>query len=309
MTGIVILNYNTPSDVILCIDSVYKYTSQDFKIYIVDNCSTDDSYQILSNKYSNDNNVVLIKSDYNGGFSAGNNIGIKRAIEDGAEYVCVSNPDILLLNDAIAESIKIFESDKTIGIVCPVIQTPDDSIESQVARKKLSLKDYLLEKLHLNKLSKRYIKEDNFNEDFIFSGMGSGCFYVARTDFFVRAHYLDESVFLFGEEDIMVYKLEKMGYMTCITPKAEVFHNHHKSIAKTSPANRIFHLRLSPLVVLRKYAGISKITLFFLIMINNFAWLMKSIFNKDFRKKFKGYVNSNKKIFSYKKREGLENVN
>lgn len=308
MVGIVLLNFNTANDVVACIDTIYKYVECDYHIYIVDNASTDSSYTDLKTVYSGDQKVSLMLSEKNNGFSAGNNIGIRKAVEDGMEYICVTNPDILLENDAISNAVNLLNVQKNVGVVCPLINVPNLSIEGQFARKKLTLKNYILDKIHLHNKSDRQIKEGYFGEEFVFTGMASGCFYVARSEFFARGGYLDESVFLFGEEDMMSYKLEKMGYSTCITPACKVFHNHHSSIAKTSPANRVFHLRLSPLVVLRRYAGINKLVLLFLVGINILMWAMKSIRDRDFRAKMSAYVKANLRIFAYKRKEGLKDV-
>ena len=49
--GIVILNYNTPNDVEKCIDSIKKYCTESFRIYLVDNCSTDNSVEYFNRVY------------------------------------------------------------------------------------------------------------------------------------------------------------------------------------------------------------------------------------------------------------------
>ena len=73
----VIINYNTKALVEKLVANVKDYQSIS-KILIVDNASTDDSYQELK-KLENDR-IEVIQAKENKGFSAGMNIGAKRAI-------------------------------------------------------------------------------------------------------------------------------------------------------------------------------------------------------------------------------------
>ena len=102
MVGIIILNYNTWEETEVCVDSIRKFTSIEYKIYIVDNCSKDDSTEKLAKKYLSDKDVKFIKNSENNGYSAGNNIGIYQAEKDGCEYIFIVNSDVELLNDAFS---------------------------------------------------------------------------------------------------------------------------------------------------------------------------------------------------------------
>lgn len=315
MVGIVILNFNTADDVISCVRSIKEKTATEYKIYIVDNGSTDGSYEKLFNIFSDDADIDLTRSDVNGGFSAGNNIGIKRAVKDGCEYICIINADILLINDAITVLENKLKENADLGVATPSIASPDSDEESQFARYKLTFENFLAEKTFLRNCKRfckkypRYAKsEEKFDEDYVFFGMTYGCMYIVRADFLVKADYLDEAVFLFNEEDILAYKLERYGLKTLISPDAKVLHNHHSSIKKTSFANRIYNFRVSELIVLRRYDGVSMIKLMPIIWVFKLSWALKSLKYDDYKrlkKKFFTAMNGIKKI---KKREGLEEL-
>ena len=99
--AVVILNYNTFEDTVVCVDSIKKYAAcSSYKIYVVDNASPDKSGQLLSSKYAQDDKVQVLISERNLGFSGGNNIGIREALEEGFEYIYLLNSDIILQNDA-----------------------------------------------------------------------------------------------------------------------------------------------------------------------------------------------------------------
>lgn len=290
MVGVVIINFNTADDVKSCVKSIKEKTSTEYKLYIVDNCSIDNSAEILKNEYGADDSVVLLFSNENNGFSAGNNIGIKQAIKDGCDILCVTNPDIILINDAITVLENKIKNDPTVGVATPSILDPLTHKESQFARAKLTFSNFLAEKSFLKhfkcycKKHSRYIIENQkFSKDFKFFGMTYGCFYLATAQYFISSNFLDEDVFLFNEEDIMAYKLEEQSLYTLISPDAVVLHNHHSSIKKTSVANRVFHFRRSELLVLRKYGKVSKFKLLPIISVFKLSWFFKSIKSKEYR--------------------------
>ena len=84
--AVIIVNYRTPELVIDCLNSLMpELVSLRAKVVVVDNDSKDGSYSVLNeavNSFSDKqkSQVLLLESNFNGGFSAGNNIGI-RALE------------------------------------------------------------------------------------------------------------------------------------------------------------------------------------------------------------------------------------
>ncbi len=114
--AIIILNYNNAPDTISCVESVLtaKY-SNDHCIIVVDNCSSDDSYEKIKKHFSNvikETNcdtlalprLSIIKSVSNKGYAAGNNIGLRRALKDSSiQYFWILNNDTELHQDCIWE--------------------------------------------------------------------------------------------------------------------------------------------------------------------------------------------------------------
>ena len=65
MIGIVILNYNSWEDAITCIASIKQTTRCMYRIYLVDNKSTDNSLFYLNETYRDDSDVIIIESTEN----------------------------------------------------------------------------------------------------------------------------------------------------------------------------------------------------------------------------------------------------
>ncbi|MGI6587877.1 MAG: glycosyltransferase [Peptococcia bacterium] len=57
-------------------------------------------------------NIFIITMEKNRGYAAGNNAGIKKALDTGCEYIVISNPDVIFYNKAIDRLIAMLESRK-----------------------------------------------------------------------------------------------------------------------------------------------------------------------------------------------------
>ena len=73
-------------------------------IIVVDNKSPDDSLNVLKRIKG----IVIIASELNGGFSYGNNLGIRYAMEQNCSSVILLNNDTVVAEDFFE---KIFEGD------------------------------------------------------------------------------------------------------------------------------------------------------------------------------------------------------
>ena len=74
----VVLNYNTPKDTINCVNLLKSQKDIDLLPIVVDNKSTDDSIEIFKRELD----ARLIKNNENKGYSAGNNLGLKKQLKN-----------------------------------------------------------------------------------------------------------------------------------------------------------------------------------------------------------------------------------
>ena len=103
--SLIVLNYNDYITTCKFIENTRDYEIIN-KIIVVDNNSTDDSYEVL-NKYSHDK-VIIIKTPKNEGCSYGNNYGIKYAINNyNSDFLIISNPDIFFEENVISYMVNI----------------------------------------------------------------------------------------------------------------------------------------------------------------------------------------------------------
>ena len=99
-TAIIVLSWNNYKDTSICLNSLKKIDRSNCDILLVDNGSTDDSIERLKAEYPD---VKCIVNDRNYGFAEGNNIGIRRAIKMGAEYILLLNNDTEVAPNFVSE--------------------------------------------------------------------------------------------------------------------------------------------------------------------------------------------------------------
>lgn len=115
--SLIIPSYNTIHTIPKCIESCknLEYPNK-VEIIVVDDGSTDGSYEMLKN----DPSIVLIKKDKNEGKGAALNLGIKKA--NGEIIGCVDS-DSYPHKDTLINAVKYFENDEKIGAVVLFIKT------------------------------------------------------------------------------------------------------------------------------------------------------------------------------------------
>jgi GT2 family glycosyltransferase len=93
----VVLGWNNQDLLDECFTSIKSQTYTNFSIVYVDNGSTDDSVSYVRHHHPD---IMLVEASKNEGFAIGNNIGIKRALENKAcRYVALINTDAVIAKD------------------------------------------------------------------------------------------------------------------------------------------------------------------------------------------------------------------
>ncbi len=99
-----------------CLDSLL-FSSIQTKIIVIDNGSVDGTIDFIQKNYSQ---VDLIVLNENLGFAKANNVGIKKAYEQGADYFLLLNQDAWLEKNTIEKLVEAFKQLPEAGIVSPI---------------------------------------------------------------------------------------------------------------------------------------------------------------------------------------------
>ena len=218
--SIIIVNYNVQYFLEQCLTSVVRaIDSIDAEIFVVDNNSTDDSIQMVENKFPK---IKLIINKENVGFSKANNQAIEKS---QGEYVLLLNPDTVVEEDTFEKCVEFMDSHPDAGglgvkmidgsgVFLPEskrgLPTPSVSFYKIFGLSTIFPKSKQFSKYHLG-----YLKEDEVNEIEVLSG----AYMWMRKSVLDKIGYLDEAFFMYGEDIDLSYRITQEGYKNYYYPK------------------------------------------------------------------------------------------
>lgn len=254
----VILNYNDCDTCLSLLTGIAGYEALNH-IVVVDNQSTDDSYERLYRYSLGNEKIHLIRADKNGGYGYGNNIGIRYAYHTlQADYVLVANPDVEFSEDCVIEMREVLQREKACAAVAPRAVSPQGVQPSDQAWMIPGALKYLL---ICSRVFSRISRSINYDRDFYegkplcYVDCVPGSLIMVNAQIMIEDGMHDEEIFLYCEETVLGIKLKKKGYHTAILPKLSYLHHHSVSIDKSykSRYSKVKLLHQSKLVVLRNH--------------------------------------------------------
>ena len=283
--GIVVLNYNDYKETREYIDTIKKFRTIN-EIVVVDNNSTDASYEVL--KRMEKGNITVLKAKENNGYASGNNIGVKY-LKGKVDYVIISNPDIILEESVIKKLKKDMDENPEYALVAPVIEQ-----HGEISRGwKLSkiTNEIGLNLNYFHKIVEKKLKYDDkkYNSDLTRVDVVSGCFFAVRMDVLNLVGNFDESTFLFYEENILASKFKNINAKSYVDNTVKVIHNESVTINKTMASiNKYKILKNSQKYYARYYLHANVFQMFILRFVYYISLLIAYIvyfINKIFKKK------------------------
>lgn len=149
MIVFVVLHYLAEDITEKCVDSIFNNVDGNKRVIIVDNYSPNDSYQRLVKYYIKNNSVDIIKSEYNGGFAYGNNIGYKYAKKNfNPEFIIVMNNDMEIHQKNFMGLILKSYNENKFAILGPDIY----SVKYKYHQNPQSMKNFTINKLKKKRL-------------------------------------------------------------------------------------------------------------------------------------------------------------
>lgn len=222
---IIVLNWNGADDAIKCTESLLAQTTP-IDVFLIDNASSDNSVDKLSAFVDMHQNskIELIVSNQNGGYTAGNNIGFKLAIERGYDFIGTLNPDAVA-DPRWAESLlDELASTADAGIVTGTMVRSD--------------------KIHTDSTGDFYtswgipgprgrdkpLSDAPKKPEYIFGSTGGG--FIARAKMLREIGLFDEKFFMYFEDVDLSFRAQLAGYKVRYTPKAIAYHKISASTSK-----------------------------------------------------------------------------
>lgn len=231
MLGIVIANWNGEKLIDKCLLSLRNQEFKNFKVYIIDNNSQDKSKEII-NTYKNDFSIDLTEMDYNSGFAPANNIGIKKAIDDGCEYILTLNNDVEVPKESLKNAIISIEENKEYDIfqlfMINYFERDKCDAAGLIFDKKL-----LPTQVGYRRDVNEVLKESNNIE-----GVCAGAAIYSKESLekvkLENGDYFDSNFFAYYEDVDLSLRLKRAGFKARLLENSIVYHMHSATGNKTS---------------------------------------------------------------------------
>ena len=117
--GVVILNFNSAADTLRCLATLREANGGERRAWVVDNGSSDGSGRLVPPALAE--NEVWLPLGSNFGYAAGNNVGIREALQWGAEYALILNPDVIVEPGFLQPLIRALEAVPKAGAACSLV--------------------------------------------------------------------------------------------------------------------------------------------------------------------------------------------
>ncbi len=235
----IIVNYNNAKETINYVKQIREFENIE-RIVVVDNASTELNTMRLLKEVQNEK-VLILQSGQNGGYSYGNNFGIRHleAIGETYDAILISNADIKIEKTAIDRCLEILEKDEKIAIVAPRMYHPN---LQPIRRSSWKIRTFFLDLIHSTRLLELLFypklrageySEKQYAQDLLEVEAISGAFFIVKYPIFKEIGMFDETVFLFYEEDILAKKLQEKGYKIVSVNDVKCIHYESQTIGKT----------------------------------------------------------------------------
>jgi len=208
-------------------------------LFLIDNSPSDELRGLISAP-----NITYIHNPSNPGFGASHNVAIKEAINSGAKYHFIVNPDIYFTGDVVTPMINYMEKNLDVGMMMPEILNDDGSVQYLpkllpspfwIFRRKLKFPSELHKKF-VSKYELRHVpRKTIYNSPIL-----SGCFSLLRLQAVKElGAYDDERYFMYFEDFDLSRRIHKL-YKTLYFPLVSVYHSYNSEANKSPRLFRVF---------------------------------------------------------------------
>ncbi len=214
--SIIVLNYKGREDTLACLRSLEHLTYRDVTTILVDNDSRDGTPDVVRKDFPN---VVVIETGGNLGFTGGNNVGVRYALDHGADYILLLNNDTIVAPDFVSLMVEGMEQNPAAGVSGPMIYYFDAPETIWSAGGAIDWAHGTTRMIGLNEEDNAQFGLSPRKTDFV-----TGCALMARREVWEKVGLLDDKFFMYYEETEWCVRATRAGYLTMLIPAAMIWH-------------------------------------------------------------------------------------
>ena len=232
MVYIVVLNWNGREDTLACLRSLEPVWNKRTKGIVVDNGSTDGTPDAVRAAFAA---VEVLEAGRNLGFTGGNNIGLRFALDRGADHVLLLNNDTVVDPGFLREMLTVAIVSEEIGFVSPKICFLDPPDLLWFAGARFSTWTGYGRVMG-------YREPDRGQYDTVrTTDRPCGCAVLVSRRLCREAGLMDDRLFLYADEVEWMLRARKHGFKACYAPKAKVWHKVSASVGRESHPDAFYY--------------------------------------------------------------------
>jgi N-acetylglucosaminyl-diphospho-decaprenol L-rhamnosyltransferase len=218
---VIIVSYQSRDVLGRCLDALRAHApARPFRVWVVDNDSRDGTVEFVRERHPE---VELIALDRNLGFSAANNVVLRRS---HAPYVLVLNPDTRVTQGALETLLEVMEARPDVGICGPRLVREDGTLDHAAKR---SFPTPLSALGHFTGVGRRrsHGRLAAYRAPEIERGAVdavNGAFMLIRRRALEEVGLFDEGYWMYMEDLDLCYRFARAGWVTWYEPSATVVH-------------------------------------------------------------------------------------
>jgi GT2 family glycosyltransferase len=238
--SVVVLNSNRADDCLSCLASLRNASQVGIRIMVLDYGSSAQSLAAIRSALPGGQ---LVQLQENRGYAGNNNVGLRLALDQGAAWILLLNEDTTVAADCLGHLVRTGESDRTIGMVGPMVYHADEPNIIQSAGGRLDSTSWCTTLVGGNEVDRGQFGVAR-DVDWI-----SGCAMLVQRAMVEQVGMLDERFFLYWEEVDWCVRARRQGWRIVHVPAAKIWHKGvqrvyrpHPSVIYYSTRNRLMFL-------------------------------------------------------------------
>jgi GT2 family glycosyltransferase len=230
LVAIVVLNWKSCRLTVQCVTELDAVDYPNCRVIVVDNNSGDGSEQEIRQALPS---VEIIQTGENLGYAGGNNVGIRRALDLGAKFVLILNPDVSLQPESLSTLVAYCAANPKLAAVCPLVRWQNDPEKVWFGGGVISW----------HTASARHLYAAPAGPGLHPSHWASGCCVLLAADALRQVGMFDQDLFLYWEEVDLCQRLLESGFSVAVASDAVAYHDVSHAIGLDSAPSWYYFVR------------------------------------------------------------------
>lgn len=241
--AIIIVVWNGKADTLECLQSLSADTHPNKEIVVVDNGSSDGSAEDIRRDFPT---TTILQTGKNLGFTGGNNVGIRHALANGADYIYLLNNDTTVEPDALAQLVAAAEKDPSCGLLAPIIYEyyPPRKIWFAGSKMELERGAAWHDNSHIPAPTEAPYELP----------WATGCAMLIPASLMRELEGFDDRYYLSWEDVDLCVRVRKAGRKVVAVPPSIIYHKGGRSGLRMTGIRNYYAVRNS-LLLMRKHSG------------------------------------------------------